>query len=80
MITVFRIDDVTPYMDREPFERALGILTGAGAFPLLGVVPDLMDETLSLDIPKDSAGRFRKLKEFSSYVNDLSGRGCVISM
>ena len=87
MKTVFRIDDVTAYMDDSPkaagcdrFERVLSMLMDAGAPPLLGIVPDLRDENLSEHIPADKEERERRFMEFVPRVRDHMDSGCEIAM
>lgn len=49
MIIAVRMDDITPDMDWERFERVISMLRAAGVKPLLGVVPDNRDDNLAKD-------------------------------
>ena len=49
MKTAVRLDDITPQMNYERFNRIGKILDEAGIKPLIGVVPFLKDETLMQD-------------------------------
>lgn len=44
-----RMDDITPRMDWENFERFRGLLKEYGVKPLVGIVPDNRDENLNKD-------------------------------
>lgn len=44
-----RMDDITPCMDWENFERFRGLLKEYGVKPLVGIVPDNRDENLNKD-------------------------------
>ncbi len=46
MKIAFRIDDVSPYMCWESFERLTALFTSHGVKPLLGVIPDNQDPEL----------------------------------
>ena len=61
-VFVYRIDDVTPRMDHEEFERHLDLFGQYEVRPLLGVVPDNRDPKLEVDKEKpDFWDRLRQL-------------------
>jgi len=66
-----RMDDVTPDMDMEKFERFVRILDENNVTALLGIVPDNRDEKLMLSVP---------CKDFYIKIKELVGRGYGVSM
>lgn len=62
------------------FLTVLSMLMDAGAPPLLGIVPDLRDETLSSDISADRNERDERFMRFSGFVHELRERGCETAM
>ena len=48
-----RMDDITPDMDWQKFDRFKALLDSYGVKPLIGVVPDNKDEKLSIDPPRE---------------------------
>lgn len=57
MITAIRMDDITPDMDFNKFNRVKAILDEAGIKPLIGVVPYNKDETLHCELEHEDFGR-----------------------
>ena len=51
MKIAIRMDDITPAMDLEKFDRFKAILDKHGIKPLIGVVPECKDEKLNLSEP-----------------------------
>ncbi len=47
-ILLFRLDDISPWMDWERFERIHQIFKKYGVAPLIGIVPDNRDEKLNI--------------------------------
>lgn len=54
MKTTIRMDDITPDMNWERFNRIKDILEAAGIKPLIGVVPYNRDEKLRVDRPEEN--------------------------
>ena len=48
---LIRLDDACPTMNREKWERMESILDRYGIKPMVGIVPDNMDDTLIIDNP-----------------------------
>ena len=76
MRVAVRLDDIAPVMNRENFDRMLGILSSRRAMPLLGVIPDVKDEKiLNLEgVTKQSE------EDFASSLRELVTDGAVIAM
>lgn len=66
-----RLDDITPEMNWEKFERARAMLDAAGAFPLIGVVPRCEDPKLRIDSPR---------KDFWDVVRYLQEAGWTVAL
>lgn len=63
MKVTFRVDDVSPHMDWERFERLAGLFKRNGVRPLMGVIPDCRDpELLKLPFAPDGWDKIRALK------------------
>ena len=73
MKLTFRLDDITPDMDRENFGRVTALLEKAGAFPLLGVVPENQDGKLSRGEPDPDFPEMLKRKKALGYTLALHG-------
>ncbi|MBQ3789785.1 MAG: DUF2334 domain-containing protein [Lachnospiraceae bacterium] len=71
-----RLDDIAPEMNRDAFERMIGILKKHQALPLLGVIPDCRDEKI-----RDMEG-VEKIEEetFWDRIRELRDEGAVIAM
>ena len=71
MKTAVRMDDITPDMDFEKFNKVKAILDEAHIKPLIGVVPFCKDETLHFDTPHE---------DFGDFLKSLSERGWIIAL
>lgn len=71
MKITIRIDDITPDMDFEKFERFKAILDKHDIKPLIGVVPDNKDKKLKKSEPR---------ADFWQYIADLQKSGWVVAM
>lgn len=71
MKITIRMDDITPDMDWEKFERFKAILDKYGIKPLIGVVPDNKDEKLRKNPPR---------QDFWEYIKSLQNEGWVVAM
>ena len=71
MKIAIRMDDITPAMDLEKFDRFKAILDKHGIKPLIGVVPECKDEKLNLSEP---------IEDFWKFVKELQKSGWVIAM
>ncbi len=71
MKITIRMDDITPGMDWEKFDRFKAILDEYGIKPLIGVVPDNRDKKLIIDSER---------KDFWEYVRKLQEEGYVLAM
>ncbi|MBR1670945.1 MAG: DUF2334 domain-containing protein [Butyrivibrio sp.] len=71
MRIAIRMDDITPDMDWEKFERFKALLDKSGIKPLIGVVPDNRDEKLKKNPKRD---------DFWQYITRLREDGWVIAM
>ncbi|MDE6420289.1 MAG: DUF2334 domain-containing protein [Lachnospiraceae bacterium] len=61
---LIRLDDITPDMDWEKFERLAALFEQYQIHPIIGVVPDNRDETLHIQEPRaDFWERMRSLQE-----------------
>lgn len=61
---LIRLDDITPDMDWEKFERLAALFEQYQIHPIIGVVPDNRDETLHIQEPRaDFWERMRSLRE-----------------
>lgn len=69
-ITV-RIDDITPDMDWDKFNRFKQILDDHNIRPLIGVVPDNKDNKLKRDLPRE---------DFYEFIRTLQQKGWIIAM
>lgn len=58
-----RIDDVSPYMNRENFRKCIGQLAELGIKPLLGIIPKVQDESIHNDDVDDFWGWMRALQQ-----------------
>ena len=77
MLLTLRLDDITPEMDRERFDRFLSLMEDYGILPLLGIVPDVRDPSLMADGKKaDGAARARFFEEMVR----LKEQGFAIAM
>ncbi|MBR5116189.1 MAG: DUF2334 domain-containing protein [Lachnospiraceae bacterium] len=71
-----RLDDIAPEMNRDAFERMIGLLKDHHALPLLGVIPDCRDEKI-----RDMEGVERIEEEtFWKRIRELREEGAVIAM
>lgn len=68
-----RMDDISPGMNRENFERFYNLLKECGIRPLLGVVPYNQDTTLNVQTPLEDAA-------FWQWIRQLQQEGCSIAM
>lgn len=68
-----RLDDITPDMDWERFNKFKSLLDKYQVKPLMGVVPDNRDENL---IEKKTAGP----EDFWAYIKELEKEGWVTAM
>lgn len=66
-----RMDDITPDMDWEKFERFRSLLEKYHIMPLIGVVPLSRDDSLHLSEPRE---------DFWEIVRDLQSSGWVVAM
>lgn len=73
MITAIRMDDITPDMDFNKFNRVKAILDEAGIKPLIGVVPFNRDETLHCELAHEDFDRFLKELKAQGWVIALHG-------
>lgn len=71
MKITIRIDDVTPDMDFEKFEKFKAILDKHDIKPLIGVVPDNKDKKLKKSEPR---------ADFWEYIKNLQDQGFVVAM
>ncbi|SFC76568.1 DUF2334 domain-containing protein [Butyrivibrio sp. YAB3001] len=71
MHITIRMDDITPDMDFDKFERFKAILDKNGIRPLIGIVPDNKDSKLGIQTPRE---------DFWEYVRNLQQNGWVIAM
>lgn len=71
MKTAVRLDDITPDMDHDKFEKVRSILDENGIRPLIGVVPYSKDETLRIEKPDD---------DFDKLIKDLQDAGWIIAL
>ena len=69
MNIAIRMDDITPDMDWAKFLRFKELCDLYQVKPLIGVVPQNMDENLHIDEPKEAP-----VKDFWGYVKDLQNR------
>ena len=74
MKIVIRMDDITPDMDRERFERFLSLLHKRGIGALLGVVPCSRDDNLH-KMPED-ASFWDRMKQLEQQGHTLAMHGC----
>ena len=70
MKIAIRMDDITPKMDWEKFEKFKTLLEEYQIKPLIGVVPDNQDENLN---------RGRENKDFWQYISRLQESGWCIA-
>ena len=71
MKTAVRLDDITPDMDHEKFNKVKTILDEAGIRPLIGVVPYSKDDTLRIEKPRE---------DFDVFLRTLSDAGWCIAL
>ena len=71
MKTAIRMDDITPDMDYDKFNKVRNILDEAGIRPLIGVVPYSKDETLRIEKPHE---------DFDDLLRDLQQNGWIIAL
>ena len=76
MRVAVRLDDIAPAMNRENFDRMMGILSSRRAMPLLGVIPNLKDEKI-LGMEGVSV---QSEEEFARMLGELVSDGAVIAM
>ncbi len=67
---LIRLDDITPDMDWEKFERLAALFEQYQIHPIIGVVPDNQDKTLRIREPE---------ADFWERIHALKGRGWVIA-
>lgn len=65
---VYRIDDLSPFMDMEVLDAYLELFSTHGVVPLLGVIPDNRDEHLMTH---------QENPRFWEKMRVLSGEGCI---
>lgn len=70
MKIAFRLDDITPDMDMNKFQRVYEIFAKAGIKPLIGVVPDCRDELLHYEENKS---------DFWNLVRKLQGEDWIVA-
>lgn len=70
MKIAFRLDDITPDMDMNKFQRVYEIFAKAGIKPLIGVVPDCRDKLLHYEENKS---------DFWDLVRKLQGEGWIVA-
>ena len=87
MKIAIRMDDITPNMDWEKFNRFKALLDEHDIKPLIGVVPDNADPHLNIcgsfatDEPdRDSEDGKQHIQDFWAYVKDLQNAGWIIAM
>lgn len=68
-----RMDDITPGMDWEKFNRFYTLLKDKGIYPLLGVVPYNCDDNLNISDAVNEDTFWKEIHRFES-------EGCVIAM
>lgn len=73
MKTTIRLDDITPDMNYENFNRIKDILDDAGINPLIGVVPYSRDEKLRIEKPHEDFGDLLKKLENAGWIIALHG-------
>jgi len=71
MKIAIRMDDITPAMDREKFDRFKSLLDKHGIKPLIGVVPECKDEKLNISEP---------IEDFWKFVKELQKSGWIVAM
>lgn len=71
-----RLDDITPDMDWERFQKCKALLDQYQVKPLIGVVPDNRDENLI----KKNQDKEAVPSDFWKYVRQLKEEGWIISM
>ena len=71
MKIAIRMDDITPAMDREKFDRFKSLLDEHGIKPLIGVVPECKDEKLNISEP---------IEDFWGFVKNLQKDGWIVAM
>lgn len=71
MKVTIRIDDITPDMNWDNFNKVMGILDSYKIKPLLGIVPNNQDSTLSLNTTSP---------DFVNVICALQRRGVTLSM
>lgn len=71
MKITIRMDDITPDMDWIKFKRFKNLLDEHNIKPLIGVVPDNRDRSLSKTEPRDG---------FWDYVKELQEHGWIVAM
>jgi predicted deacetylase len=71
MKITIRMDDITPDMDWEKFERFKAVLDKHNVRPLIGVVPFNKDEKLRINPPRE---------DFWEYIKSLQQMGWVVAM
>lgn len=74
MKAAIRLDDITPDMDWNKFNRIKNILTEAKLCPLIGVVPDNRDTMLHFENPKDDF--FKQMKGLEGLGWKIAQHGC----
>lgn len=87
MKIAIRMDDITPNMDWEKFNKFKDLLDEYGITPLIGVVPDNADSHLNIcgslatDEPdRNSEDGKQHIQDFWAYVKDLQNAGWIIAM
>lgn len=70
-----RLDDITPYMNRNRFSAVREVLDRYDIKPIIGVVPDCRDES----IYADESERFSS-DEYNALLSDLAAAGWTVAM
>lgn len=79
-VCMIRLDDITPDMNWENFEKVKQILDKYEVKPLIGVVPDNKDEKLSIENPKEDYWKYlKKLKEQGWIIAQHGYQHCYIT-
>lgn len=73
MKVTIRMDDITPDMNWQNFNRVTKMLEERGIYPLLGVVPDNHDEHLAVMEPREEFVRIIKEKQRMGYTISMHG-------
>ena len=70
-----RLDDITPYMDRERFDKVRSVLDKYGICPMIGMVPDCRDKSIY-----GNDGSSYSDEEYRALINELTSSGWIVAM